>query len=164
MRILLQRVLRAEVRIRTEAPATDAYVSGRINAGYVLLVGITHTDTAAEVDWMADKVRSLRLFPDEQGRMNRDLQESGGAILVVSQFTLYGDARKGRRPSFLDAAIPNIAEPLYMQLIAKLRALGVTVEAGVFGATMEVELVNDGPVTLWIERDSVTARTLADDR
>lgn len=163
MRILLQRVLRAEVRVRTAAPATDAYVSGRINAGYVVLVGITHTDTATEVDWMVEKIRSLRLFPDEQGRMNRDLQESGGAILVVSQFTLYGDARKGRRPSFLDAAVPNIAEPLYMQLIAKLRARGVTVEAGVFGATMEVELVNDGPVTLWIERDSVIARTHADD-
>ena len=157
MRILLQRVSRAEVRIRTASPNDTPRLCGRIGTGYVVLVGITHTDTLAEVTWMADKIRSLRLFPDEHGRMNQDLAEHNGALLVVSQFTLYGDARKGRRPSFLQAASPNIAEALYMQLIVLLRSRGLTVETGEFGATMDVELVNDGPVTIWIEREAPTA-------
>jgi len=146
VRVLLQRVSRAEVRI-------DGRVAGRIGAGFCLLVGFTHGDTDAQVTWMADKVIGLRLFADENGKMNRALAEiDGGAILVVSQFTLYGDARKGRRPSFVDAARPEAAVPLYEQFVSLLRASGVRVETGEFGAMMEVELVNDGPVTLWLER------------
>lgn len=154
MRILLQRVSRAEVRIHSEDPSEALRVSGRIGVGYVVLVGITHTDTITEAQWMADKILGLRLFPDAEGRMNRDLREQGGTLLVVSQFTLYGDARKGRRPSFIEAAPPNIAESLYDHFVSLLRAQGVIVETGIFGAMMEVELVNDGPVTLWIERDA----------
>lgn len=130
-------------------------MTGRIEKGFVLLVGITHTDTRAEVAWMAEKIHSLRLFPDEEGRMNKDLGEQGGAVLVVSQFTLYGDARKGRRPSFIAAASPNIAESLYNHLIDLLRIRGLIVETGEFGASMEVELINDGPVTLLLEREAL---------
>jgi len=154
MRILLQRVSRAEVRIHTASRNGTPRVCGRIGTGYVVLVGITHSDTQTEVTWMADKLLSLRLFPDAQGKLNQDLAEHHGALLVVSQFTLYGDAQKGRRPSFLRAASPNIAEALYAQLIAELRTRGLTVETGEFGADMEVELVNDGPVTLWLEREA----------
>lgn len=145
MRVLLQRVTRAEVRIAGE-------VRGRIGQGYLLLVGFTTADTPDAVTWMADKVLGLRLFGDDEGRMNRGLAEVGGAILVVSQFTLYGDARKGRRPSFVDAARPEVAIPLYERFVELLRAQGQQVETGEFGAMMEVELVNDGPVTLWLER------------
>jgi D-aminoacyl-tRNA deacylase len=152
MRILLQRVKRAEVRIREGTAGEPSRVSGRIQAGFVLLVGFTHSDTQTEVEWLADKVTSLRLFPDEDLKLNRDLAEEGGSLLVVSQFTLYGDARKGRRPSFVDAATPEVAEPLYNHLVMYLRHLRVPVETGEFGATMEVDLVNDGPVTLWLER------------
>lgn len=159
MRVLLQRVSRAEVRIRTASPGDAPRLSGRIGNGYVVLVGITHTDTSAEVTWMADKIQSLRLFPDANGRMNHDLAAHHGALLVVSQFTLYGDARQGRRPSFVQAAPPNIAEALYTQLISLLRSRGLTVETGEFGATMDVELVNDGPVTLWLERDAPSSST-----
>lgn len=119
----------------------------------MVLVGITHTDTVAEARWMADKIPSLRLFPDTQGRMNTDLREQNGALLVVSQFTLYGDSIKGRRPSFVNAAPRNIAQPIYEELVGRLRSQGLTVETGEFGALMDVELVNDGPVTLWIERE-----------
>jgi len=153
MRILLQRVSRAEVRIRAESAEETPRVAGKIAAGFLVLVGITHTDTVAEARWMADKIPSLRLFPDAQGRMNTDLREQDGALLVVSQFTLYGDSIKGRRPSFVDAAPRNIALPLYEQLVGMLRAQGLTVETGEFGALMDVELVNDGPVTLWLERE-----------
>lgn len=145
MRVLLQRVSRAEVRVAGE-------VRGRIGRGYLLLVGITTADTPDVVTWMADKVLGLRLFGDDEGKMNRDLAEVGGGLLVVSQFTLYGDARKGRRPSFVDAARPEVATPLYEEFVALLRASGTAVETGEFGAMMEVELVNDGPVTLWLER------------
>ena len=150
MRVLLQRVARAEVRIR-DAAATPR-VSGRIERGYVLLVGFTSTDGDEQVAWMAEKVVGLRLFADAEDKMNLALADVGGAMLVVSQFTLYGDARKGRRPSFIDAARPEIAIPLYERFIALLRARGVQVETGEFGAMMDVELVNDGPVTLWLER------------
>ena len=119
-----------------------------------MLVGITHTDTIAEARWMAEKIQALRLFPDEEGRLNRDLREHGGALLVVSQFTLYADARKGRRPSFVHAAPPEIARSLYDNLIELLRIPGQSVETGEFGAMMDVELVNDGPVTLWLEREA----------
>jgi D-aminoacyl-tRNA deacylase len=145
MRVLLQRVSRAEVRI-------GGRISGRIGSGVLLLVGITHADTAEQLEWMADKVVGLRIFSDDEDKMNRSITDVGGAVLVVSQFTLYGDAAKGRRPSFIDAARPDVAIPLYERFIALLRERGVHVETGEFGAMMEVELVNDGPVTLWLER------------
>ncbi|MBL0940547.1 MAG: D-tyrosyl-tRNA(Tyr) deacylase [Gemmatimonadaceae bacterium] len=153
MRILLQRVKRAEVRIR-ENESEQQRVSGQIEHGFLLLVGITHTDTQNEVDWLTDKVLGLRLFPDETGKLNRDLTEVGGALLVVSQFTLYGDARKGRRPSFGEAAKPEHASMLYNQFVSLLRQRGAKVSTGEFGAMMDVELVNDGPVTLWLEREA----------
>ena len=145
MRVLLQRVSRAEVR-------AGERVTGRIARGYLLLVGFRHQDTEAEATWMADKVVGLRLFSDADDKMNLSLADVGGALLVVSQFTLYGDAAKGRRPSFIDAARPEVAIPLYERFIALLRERGITVETGEFGAMMDVDLVNDGPVTLWLER------------
>jgi D-aminoacyl-tRNA deacylase len=146
MRIVLQRVSRAEVRI-------GGTVTGKIDAGLVLLVGFHRDDTQASLVWMAEKVLSLRLFGDADGKMNLGLTDIGGGILVVSQFTLYGDTRKGRRPSFIDAAPPDVAIPLYERFLAILRtdAPGA-VETGQFGAMMEVDLVNDGPVTLILER------------
>lgn len=145
MRVVLQRVSRASVTVA-------GAVTGAIERGYLLLVGFTPADTPATVAWMAEKVVGLRLFPDAEGKMNLPLAEVDGAVLVVSQFTLYGDARKGRRPSFVDAAGPDQAIPLYEALLAALRGHGVRVEAGVFGAMMDVALVNDGPVTLLLER------------
>ncbi len=145
MRVLLQRVSRAEVRV-------GARVTGRIERGYLLFVGLTHTDGEAALAWMADKVIGLRLFADADDKMNLALADVGGALLVVSQFTLYGDAVKGRRPSFVDAARPEVAIPLYERFVAMLRERGARVETGEFGAMMDVELVNDGPVTLWLER------------
>lgn len=136
-------------------------VTGRIDGGYVLLVGITHTDTTAEAQWLIEKIITLRLFADESGKLNRDLSEQGGSLLVVSQFTLYGDTRKGRRPSFLDAAAPSHAEPLYNYLVEQLRQRGCHVATGRFGAMMEVELVNDGPVTLWLEREATPPSSAA---
>ena len=118
----------------------------------MLLVGFTATDDDAKVAWMAEKVAGLRLFGDAEEKMNLSIDEVGGALLVVSQFTLYGDARKGRRPSFVDAARPETAIPLYERFVALLRERGLRVETGEFGAMMDVELVNDGPVTLWLER------------
>jgi D-tyrosyl-tRNA(Tyr) deacylase len=118
----------------------------------MLLVGFTHLDAEAQIAWMAEKVAGLRVFPDDEGKMNRALADAGGAVLVVSQFTLYGDAVKGRRPSFVDAARPEVAIPLYERFVALLRAQSLQVETGEFGADMQVELVNDGPVTLWLER------------
>lgn len=156
MRVLLQRVSRAEVRVRDggdgSGGGSGVRVTGRIDRGFVLLVGLTHTDTEEQLAWMADKVAGLRLFSDAEDKMNLGLEDVGGALLVVSQFTLYGDARKGRRPSFIDAARPETAIPLYERFIALLRARGLRVETGEFGAMMDVELVNDGPVTLWLER------------
>lgn len=145
MRVLLQRVSRAEVRIGER-------IAGRIEQGFALLVGFTHSDTDEQVVWMADKIVGLRIFPDDEGKMNRALDDVGGALLVVSQFTLYGDAVKGRRPSFIDAARPEQAIPLYERFVALLRERNMRVETGEFGADMQVELVNDGPVTLWLER------------
>ena len=150
MRVLVQRVSRAEVRVREESGGTRT--TGRIDTGFVLLVGFTHDDDDARLSWMADKVIGLRVFGDGEGKMNRALEEVGGALLVVSQFTLYGDAEKGRRPSFIDAARPEAAERLYERFIGLLTERGVGVERGEFGAMMDVELVNDGPVTLWLER------------
>jgi D-tyrosyl-tRNA(Tyr) deacylase len=127
-------------------------ISGRIERGFLLLVGMTHDDTPDKVEWMADKVTGLRLFSDAEDKMNLALSDVGGAVLVVSQFTLYGNAEKGRRPSFIDAARPETAIPLYEAFVAALRSRGLPVETGEFGAMMDVELVNDGPVTLLIER------------
>ena len=145
MRVLLQRVSRAEVRVGDR-------VTGVIGRGFLLLVGFTHADTEAEVAWMADKVVGLRLFSDADDKMNLALADVGGALLVVSQFTLYGNAEKGRRPSFIDAARPETAIPLYERFVAMLRERGTHTETGEFGAMMDVELVNDGPVTLWLEK------------
>ncbi|MCU0634952.1 MAG: D-aminoacyl-tRNA deacylase [Gemmatimonadaceae bacterium] len=152
MRVLLQRCSRAEVRIRDDGGT--GRVGGPIGRGFVLFVGFTPSDDAAVVDWMADKVLGLRLFPDDEGKMNRALDEVDGALLVVSQFTLYGDAQKGRRPSFIAASRPEHAIPLYDRFVALLRASGIPVATGEFGASMEVDLVNDGPVTLWLERSA----------
>jgi D-tyrosyl-tRNA(Tyr) deacylase len=147
MRLVLQRVSRASVTI-------DGRVAGAIDRGFCLLAGFAPTDTPAVVDWLADKVAGLRLFTDDQGKMNLGLQEVGGGLLVISQFTLYGDTERGRRPSFIGAARPEIAIPLYEHFLARLRATGLRVEAGEFGADMQVEIHNDGPVTLILERDA----------
>ena len=149
MRVLLQRVSRAEVRV---VEGESSRVTGRIGSGLLLLVGLTPSDGEEQLAWMADKVLGLRVFGDAEGKMNLALADVGGALLVVSQFTLYGDARKGKRPAFVDAARPEVAIPLYERFVGRLRAAGVPVETGEFGADMQVELVNDGPVTLWLER------------
>lgn len=145
MRAVVQRVSRASVTV-------EGRVTGRIGRGLLVLVGFAPTDVPDQVEWMADKVAGLRVFADDEGKMNRDLAAVGGGVLVVSQFTLYGDASRGRRPSFIGAAPPEVAIPLYEALIAALRARGIPVETGEFGAMMDVELVNDGPVTLILER------------
>ena len=151
MRIVLQRVSSASVTI-------DGKTHGRIGRGFCVLVGFTHADAVAEADWMAEKVAGLRLFGDAEGKMNLGLAEVQGGVLVVSQFTLYGDAEKGRRPSFIAAARPEVAIPLYERFVARLRARGLAVETGEFGADMQVELVNDGPVTLVLERGGEQGR------
>jgi D-tyrosyl-tRNA(Tyr) deacylase len=147
VRVVLQRVKRAEVR-------AESRVTGKIGPGFLVLAGFAPTDTEAQLSWMAEKIVGLRVFGDAAGKMNRDLAEAGGGILVVSQFTLYGDAGKGRRPSFIGAAPPEIAIPLYEKFVAMLKAKAgpIAVETGEFGAMMDVELVNDGPVTLILER------------
>ena len=127
-------------------------IVGEIGQGFCLLVGFTHGDTPAQVDWMAEKVAGLRLFTDPEGKMNLSLDEVGGALLVISQFTLYGDTGKGRRPSFIDAARPEVAIPLYERFLEGLQRRGITVAAGEFGADMQVEIHNDGPVTLLLDR------------
>lgn len=147
MRVLLQRVSRASVRVAGRTV-------GSVGRGHVLLVGFREGDTEEQARWMADKVLELRVFPDEAGKMNRSLLDVGGDLLVVSQFTLYGDTRKGRRPSFVHAADPDRAVPLYERFVELLRARAPgAVATGSFGALMEVELVNDGPVTLLLERE-----------
>ena len=146
MRVVLQRVSRAEVRIAGERIA-------QIGGGFLLLVGFSQGDGDEQVTWMADKVVGLRVFGDQDGKMNRSLADVDGDVLVVSQFTLYGDARKGRRPSFVEAAGPETATPLYERFVGALRErFGGRLETGEFGAAMEVESVNDGPVTLLLER------------
>ena len=155
MRALVQRVARAEVRIADVAAdgiANHARIAGRIGRGLLVLVGFTHDDDDARLAWMAEKILGLRVFADAEDRMNLAVGDVAGSVLVVSQFTLYGDARKGKRPSFVDAARPELAVPLYDRFVALLRQSGLVVETGEFGAMMQVELVNDGPVTLWLER------------
>ncbi|MDD9147663.1 MULTISPECIES: D-aminoacyl-tRNA deacylase [unclassified Sporolactobacillus] len=144
MRVVVQRVMEARVRIGGETV-------GQIRQGLMLLVGIKKGDTAEDMDYVADKIVGLRIFEDGEGKMNRSIQETGGEILSVSQFTLYGDTSHGRRPSFIEAARPDQAEPLYEAFNARLRSRGVTVSTGRFGAMMAVSLINDGPVTLIIE-------------
>lgn len=145
MRVVVQRASRAAVRV-------DGQTVGSIGRGFVVLVGFAAVDTEAALRWMAEKIVGLRVFADGEGKMNLALADVGGSLLVISQFTLYGDARKGRRPSFIDAAPPAAAGPLYEKFVAMLRDLGIKVETGTFGAMMDVELVNDGPVTLILER------------
>lgn len=144
MRAVIQRVSQASVTV-------DGEVVGRIGRGFLVLVGVTHTDGRAEADWLARKIAGLRVFDDDAGKMNLALADVGGAVLVVSQFTLYADARKGRRPDFLQAARPEVAEPLVDYLVTRLREQDLHVETGRFRAVMQVALVNDGPVTLWLD-------------
>ena len=144
MRIVLQRSGPASVQV-------DGNVTGAIDKGYVLLVGITHEDSEDDAIYAARKIANLRLWEDEKGKMNHSILEAGGDILSVSQFTLYGDTKKGRRPSFIQAARPEHAEPLWEFFNEKLEEEGLTVQTGVFGAMMDVELVNDGPVTIIVD-------------
>jgi len=147
VRVLLQRVAHAEVRI-------GGRTVGEIGRGHLLLVAFRPGDGVTQLEWMADKIVGLRVFADDEGKMNRSLLDVSGDLLVVSQFTLYGDTRKGRRPSFIAAAPPEVAVPLYEQFVACLRArAGGRVETGEFGAMMDVELVNEGPVTLMLDRE-----------
>jgi len=144
MRAVLQRVSSASVTV-------DGAVTGAIGSGLLVLLGVARGDSAKDVDWMVEKIAGLRIFPDEEGKMNRGVKEAGGAMLVVSQFTLYGDTRKGRRPSFDGAAVPEEAKRLYDLFVERARARGLRVETGVFQAMMQVSLVNEGPVTLICE-------------
>jgi D-tyrosyl-tRNA(Tyr) deacylase len=144
MRAVVQRVSSARVRV-------DGAVVGEISQGFLVLLGVGQGDGAEEVAYMASKIRDLRLFPDDEGKMNRSLLEIGGGVLIVSQFTLYGDCRRGRRPSFISAAAPDLAKALYEDVVKELRASGLTVATGIFQADMKVELVNDGPVTILLD-------------
>jgi D-tyrosyl-tRNA(Tyr) deacylase len=144
MRAVVQRVARTRVLVGEE-------VVGQIGRGLLVLLGVTHSDTVEQAQWLADKVVSLRIFEDAEGKMNRGVADIGGEVLIVSQFTLYGDCRKGRRPSFIDAAPPEIAIPLYEAFANAVRAQGIPTATGRFGAMMQVELVNDGPVTLIVD-------------
>jgi D-tyrosyl-tRNA(Tyr) deacylase len=144
MKAVIQRTSEATV-------AVDGQLVGRIGAGLVVLLGVAPGDGAAEVDWLAEKIAHLRIFEDDAGKMNRSVIDIGGAVLVVSQFTLYGNCKKGRRPSFFEAADPSVAEPLCRLTADRLREKGLAVETGRFGARMAVSLVNDGPVTLIVE-------------
>ncbi len=144
MRAVVQRVSRASVTV-------DGEVVGAIERGFLVLVGVGTEDTQQDVNWLAGKVAGLRVFEDDDDKMNLDLKDVGGAALVVSQFTLYGDCRKGRRPSFVEAAAPFKAESLYRSFVAELRGHGIKTETGTFQAQMQVELVNEGPVTLLLD-------------
>ncbi|HNY45760.1 MAG TPA: D-aminoacyl-tRNA deacylase [Casimicrobium sp.] len=149
MRVLIQRVASAMVTV-------DGKITGEIGAGLLLLVGVTHSDTEATEERMADKIVKLRIFSDEQGLMNKSVLDTGGAVLAVSQFTLYADAKKGNRPSYTDAARPEQASPAFDRFVAKLsHRIGRVVPTGVFGADMRVSLVNDGPVTIWLDSETL---------
>ncbi|MHB9032841.1 MAG: D-aminoacyl-tRNA deacylase [Anaerolineae bacterium] len=150
MRALIQRVSGASVRVAEQ-------VVGRIDQGLVVFLGVHAMDTAREAAWIADKIAHLRIFEDSEGKFNLSLLDVSGEVLLVSQFTLYGDARRGRRPSFSEAAAPDIAEPLVADTGAALRQLGIPVASGIFGAHMLVEIANDGPVTIWL--DSAVTRS-----
>ena len=150
MRAVIQRVASAQVRV-------DGQVVGQIGQGFLVLLGIAHADGDEEALYLARKIAGLRVFADNDGKMNLALGDVGGSVLVVSQFTLYGDVRKGRRPSFIDAARPEHAEPLYQRFCRMLAAEGVAVQQGVFQAHMEISLVNDGPVTIWMDTAQLMA-------
>jgi D-tyrosyl-tRNA(Tyr) deacylase len=145
MKIIIQRVSQASVEV-------ESRIVGAIDAGVVVLVGFTHSDTAAEAAWLANKLIHLRIFEDEFGKINHSVIDCKGAALIVSQFTLYGDCKDGRRPSFTNAAPPEMAKQLYEQFIKEVRKGGIPVETGIFGAEMKVSLINDGPVTLILEK------------
>ena len=146
MRAVVQRVKSASVKVEGE-------LVSEIGAGVLIFLGVAHEDTATEIEYIANKVANLRIFEDEEGKMNRSLLEMGGAALVVSQFTLYGDCRKGRRPSFIKAARPELANALYEQFITALEQQDIPTQGGTFQAMMDVELVNDGPVTILLDSD-----------
>lgn len=144
MRVLIQRVSDASVAI-------DGETKGKIGQGFLLLVGIGENDDHSDIDWLVQKIVNMRIFSDEEGKMNRSIQDISGSLLVISQFTLHASTKKGNRPSFIEAAKPEFAIPLYEEFIDKLKAVKLTVETGVFGADMQVSLVNDGPVTIWLD-------------
>lgn len=146
MKVVVQRAKDAKVVV-------EGQTVGQIDKGFMLLVGVTHEDTEQDVNWLADKIVGLRVFEDEAGKMNHSVQDIGGAVLSVSQFTLYGDCRKGRRPNFMAAARPEQAEQLYERFNDRLRSHGLTVETGRFGAMMDVSFTNDGPVTLILDSE-----------
>ncbi|HRP01773.1 MAG TPA: D-aminoacyl-tRNA deacylase [Candidatus Kapabacteria bacterium] len=145
MKIIIQRVSSAHVEI-------EGKIKGKINNGFMILVGFKENDTNETIDWMCNKIVSLRIFSDLEDKMNLSLSDINGEILLISNFTLYGDAQKGNRPSFSNAAKPNIALPLYNYMIERLKSLGINTESGIFGASMKVSLINDGPVTITLER------------
>ncbi len=155
MRLVLQRVRRGKVSV-------DGRVVAEIGRGLVILLGIGHGDGTVQADWLAEKVAGLRVFEDAEGKTNLSVQDVGGAAIVVSQFTLYADARKGRRPSFIDAALPAVAEPLVRRFAEKLAAIGIPTQTGEFGAHMLVEIENDGPVTIMLERPASEAGASSD--
>ena len=147
MKILIQRVTQASVEVRGR-------IVGNIGPGVLVFVGITHTDTASQVAWLASKLINLRIFEDSQGKLSQSLIDQKGSALIISQFTLYADCNGGRRPSFTQAAPPEIANPLYEQFIDEVRKSGISVACGIFGAEMKVSLINDGPVTIMLERST----------
>jgi D-aminoacyl-tRNA deacylase len=146
LRAVVQRVTRARVTV-------DSRVAGEIQTGLLILLGVGREDTAESALYLAEKIANLRIFPDDAGKMNRSLVESGGSALVISQFTLYGDTRGGLRPSYIQAATPEIASGLYEEFVRCLRSFGIAIETGIFRAHMEVELVNDGPVTILLDSE-----------
>ncbi|MEQ3307771.1 D-aminoacyl-tRNA deacylase [Fusobacterium varium] len=148
MRAVIQRVKHSSVTV-------DGNILGEIGNGLLVLLGVTHTDTEKEVNWLATKVKDLRIFEDEEGKMNLGLEDIKGELLVISQFTLYGNCIKGRRPGFTEAARPDLAEPLYEKFLEKCRSFGIKTECGKFGADMKVELLNDGPVTMIIDTKDI---------
>ena len=150
MKAVVQRVQYASVRVENE-------IIGKIEKGFLVLLGITHEDSEKEVLWLANKIKDLRVFEDKEGKMNLSLSDVGGEVLIVSQFTLYGNCAKGRRPSFIEAARPEQAIPLYEKFLETFASFGIKTEAGEFGADMKIELLNDGPVTLILETEGITS-------
>lgn len=142
-------------RVKYSSVTANGEIVGKIDKGLLVLLGVTHTDSEKEINWLAKKIKDLRIFEDQDGKMNLGLEEINGELLIISQFTLYGDCIKGRRPGFVDAAKPDLAKPLYEKFLEKCRSFGIKTEAGIFGADMKVELLNDGPVTLIIDTKDV---------
>ena len=156
MRAVVQRVKKASVKIQNTSDGD--YINGEIDKGLLVFLGITHEDNDKDLDYIADKISGLRIFEDEQGKMNLSINDIKGEILLISQFTLYGDCRKGRRPGFTDAARPEIAIPLYEKMIDTLKLKGIKVEVGIFGADMLVDIQNDGPVTIILDTDDANIK------